>query len=179
MKFTGRGCSISQASASMMTERLWARTAKMCTRRSQLQVHDGRRGGVPRTRRPRRPQGRHKLPCPVKCAVLAWTALQNGLEEGGLGRLPAGSFPVLFTPEEAEEFVRDVGACPSADRAVAAVVVAAYPRRSTSENAPSTHSGKIEYEDASAPEARIGFSNVCYNISVVPLAGGKGHCTGT
>jgi hypothetical protein len=25
-----------------------------------------------------------------------------------IGRLAAGSFPVLFTPEEAEEFIRDV-----------------------------------------------------------------------
>src|SRR5918994_3052679 len=42
-------------------------------------------------------------------------------------------------------------ACPSADRAVAAGVVAGYPRRSTSENSPSTHSGEYTARDLASP----------------------------
>ncbi len=84
VKFTGRGCSISQASASMMTERLAGNNREdvhkevasfksMMVGEEEFPEHNdlaALRGVI-------------KYPARVKCAVLAWTALQNGLEEEG------------------------------------------------------------------------------------------------
>src|SRR5829696_4785592 len=84
VKFTGRGCSISQASASMMTERLVGKHREdvhkevtsfksMMVGEEEFPEHDDLAAL----------KGVIKYPARVKCAVLAWTALQNGLEEGG------------------------------------------------------------------------------------------------
>lgn len=79
--FTGRGCSISQASASMMTERLAGKTreeaeAEIASFKARM-TGDGEfsdteeisaLGGVVR------------YPSRIRCATLAWTAFENGLE---------------------------------------------------------------------------------------------------
>lgn len=79
--FTGRGCSISQASASMMTERLAGKTrdeaeAEIAGFKARM-TGDGEfsdteeisaLGGVVR------------YPSRIRCATLAWTAFENGLE---------------------------------------------------------------------------------------------------
>lgn len=79
--FTGRGCSISQASASMMTERLSGKTrgeaeAEIAGFKARM-TGDGEfsdteeisaLGGVVR------------YPSRIRCATLAWTAFENGLE---------------------------------------------------------------------------------------------------
>jgi nitrogen fixation protein NifU and related proteins len=84
VKFTGRGCSISQASASMMAERLVGKNREdvhkevtsfksMMVGEEEFPEHDdlaALRGVI-------------NYPARVKCAVLAWTALQKGLEEEG------------------------------------------------------------------------------------------------
>jgi nitrogen fixation NifU-like protein len=84
VKFTGRGCSISQASASMMAERLVGKNREdvhkevasfksMMVGEEEFPEYDDLAAL----------KGVIKYPARVKCAVLAWTALQNGLEEGG------------------------------------------------------------------------------------------------
>lgn len=79
--FTGRGCSISQASASMMTERLLGKTregaeAEIAGFKARM-TGDGEfsdaeeisaLGGVVR------------YPSRIRCATLAWTAFEEGLE---------------------------------------------------------------------------------------------------
>ena len=83
VKFTGQGCSISQASASMMAERLVGKNRadvhkevasfkSMMVGEEEFPEHDDLAAL----------KGVINYPARVKCAVLAWTALQNGLEEG-------------------------------------------------------------------------------------------------
>ena len=63
--FEGKGCSISQASASMMTEKVKGLDAKEAARARRVdQAHDGRRGGgrPQRPRRPRLAEGRREVP---------------------------------------------------------------------------------------------------------------------
>ncbi len=81
VRFTGRGCSISQASASMMTERLTGKSreeaeAEIAGFKSRM-TGDGEfsdteelaaLGGVIR------------YPSRIRCATLAWTAFEEGLE---------------------------------------------------------------------------------------------------
>src|SRR4029450_12416970 len=110
VKVIGPGPPISQASASMMTERLVGKDREdvhkevasfksMMVGEEEFPEHDDLAAL----------KGVINYPARVKWGFLAWTALQNGLEKGRLiGRLPAGSFPGVFTPEEAEEFVREV-----------------------------------------------------------------------
>ena len=64
--FDGRGCSISQASASMMTERL---------------VGKSREEAFPETDDLAALKGVIQYPSRIKCATLAWTAFQNGLDD--------------------------------------------------------------------------------------------------
>jgi nitrogen fixation protein NifU and related proteins len=84
VKFTGQGCSISQASASMMTERLVGNNREdvhkevasfksMMVGEEEFPEHDDLAAL----------KGVINYPARVKCAVLAWTALENGLEKGG------------------------------------------------------------------------------------------------
>ncbi len=81
VKFGGRGCSISQASASMMTERLMGKSreeaeaeishfkAMMVGEEEFLETEDlaALKGVI-------------QYPSRIKCATLAWTAFQRGLE---------------------------------------------------------------------------------------------------
>jgi nitrogen fixation NifU-like protein len=87
IKFEGRGCAISQASASMMTDMLKGRTATEADRlmtgflhlvkgedASDLLEDDRERlevmGGI------------SEFPMRVKCATLAWHTYKNAVEEG-------------------------------------------------------------------------------------------------
>jgi nitrogen fixation NifU-like protein len=83
IRFTGRGCAISQASASMMTlavtgkTRTEARTAIQTFRAMITQ-------GTPLTddlEELEALQGVRKFPVRVKCAMLAWNALESLLNE--------------------------------------------------------------------------------------------------
>jgi nitrogen fixation protein NifU and related proteins len=81
VNFTGSGCAISTASASMLTELVRGKTpgeALELTRRFKAMIVDG----VPPS--PELGQlaalaGVHQLPARVKCATLAWNALEQAL----------------------------------------------------------------------------------------------------
>jgi nitrogen fixation NifU-like protein len=82
VQFIGRGCSISQASASMMTEAVKGKTIEDTRRlvdRFKLMMRgettdDVDLGEVDAL------QGVRKYPVRVKCALLPWTTLQEGLD---------------------------------------------------------------------------------------------------
>lgn len=86
MAFRGQGCSISQASASMMTERLKGKDLGEAARvlglvRAMLvngQQPDERELGDLAAL-----QGVAKLPVRVKCAMLSWNVLEKGLSISG------------------------------------------------------------------------------------------------
>jgi nitrogen fixation protein NifU and related proteins len=81
VKFDGRGCSISQASASMMTERLMGKSCEEAeaeiSRFKDMMVG---KEGFPETDDLAALKGVIKYPSRIKCATLAWTAFQRGLE---------------------------------------------------------------------------------------------------
>ena len=82
VKFGGRGCSISQASASMMAERLVGKNRadvhKEVTSFKSMMVGEEE---FPEYDDLAALKGIIKYPARVKCAVLAWTAFRNGLKE--------------------------------------------------------------------------------------------------
>ena len=82
VKFDGRGCSISQASASMMTERLAGKSSAeaeaeisrfkaMMVGEEEFPVMDDLAAL----------KGVIQYPSRIKCATLAWTAFQRGLDK--------------------------------------------------------------------------------------------------
>lgn len=85
LSFSGRGCSISQASASMMTQLIKGRSAsEIDALRSRFRemvmgdataVDDKSLGSL------RALSGVSKFPARVKCALLAWNALETALQE--------------------------------------------------------------------------------------------------
>ncbi len=82
-RFEGRGCSISQASASMMTERLAGKSRE----EAKKEIDDFKAMMVgerefPETEDLAALQGVIRYPSRIKCAVLAWTAFGNGLDGG-------------------------------------------------------------------------------------------------
>jgi len=91
VRFEGRGCSISQASASMMTEAIKGKT-----------IEDVRRlvtefKGMMHGQEPAEDlgdlvalQGVRKFPVRIKCATLSWVAVEQGLAEHEAGRPAAG-----------------------------------------------------------------------------------------
>src|SRR3712207_2125283 len=82
VKFRGRGCSISLASASMMTERLVGKSREEAeaeiSRFKAMMVGDEE---FPETEDLAALKGVIQYPSRIKCATLAWTAFQKGLEE--------------------------------------------------------------------------------------------------
>lgn len=88
IRFEGRGCTISQASASMMTERVKGKTleeAKTLIERFKGMMQgdpadEGTLGDLVAL------QGVRRFPVRVKCATLAWVALQQGVREYETGR---------------------------------------------------------------------------------------------
>ena len=81
VKFDGRGCSISQASASMMTERLAGRSREEAgaeiSHFKAMMVGDEE---FPEMEDLAALKGVIQYPSRIKCATLAWTAFQKGLE---------------------------------------------------------------------------------------------------
>ena len=82
VKFEGRGCSISQASASMMTERLMGKSREEAEKEIQSfrAMMVGERD-FPEMDDLAALKGVIQYPSRIKCATLAWTAFQRGLEE--------------------------------------------------------------------------------------------------
>jgi nitrogen fixation protein NifU and related proteins len=81
LKFEGRGCSISQASASMMTERLSGKSRE----EAEKGIEDFKAMMIgekefPETDDLAALKGVIQYPSRIKCATLAWTAFQRGLE---------------------------------------------------------------------------------------------------
>ena len=87
IKFEGKGCAISQASASLMAEMLAGRTAAEAERLIQgfLQLVKGEDAGdLPEDAREHLEVmgGLSEFPMRVKCATLAWHTYKNAVEEG-------------------------------------------------------------------------------------------------
>jgi nitrogen fixation protein NifU and related proteins len=88
IKFEGKGCAISQASASLMTEMLAGKTAAEAERLMDGFLHLVR--GEPANDLPEDARdhmdvmsGLSAFPMRVKCATLAWHTFKNAVEEGG------------------------------------------------------------------------------------------------
>ena len=81
VKFEGRGCSISQASASMMTERLVGKSREEAEKEIQSfkEMMVGERE-FPEMEDLAALKGVIQYPSRIKCATLAWTAFERGLE---------------------------------------------------------------------------------------------------
>jgi nitrogen fixation NifU-like protein len=83
IKFTGRGCSISQASASMMTELVKGKDAAEAELlREQFRamvMGDTDAATNPMLGKARALSGVAKYPARVKCALLGWNALEAGI----------------------------------------------------------------------------------------------------
>jgi len=81
VRFKGQGCAISQASASMMSERLAGKTfeeAHALLERFRAMVHgDAEAAKDKQLGELRALSGVAKLPSRVKCAMLAWDALEE------------------------------------------------------------------------------------------------------
>lgn len=86
VRFSGQGCSISQASASMMTQRLKGKTveeAHALTGRFTEMLHGDAEAARDRALGDLRAlAGVSKFPVRVRCAMLGWNALQEALKEG-------------------------------------------------------------------------------------------------
>jgi nitrogen fixation NifU-like protein len=87
IKFQGKGCAISQASASMMTDMLKGRTAAEADRLMQGFLHLVKgedASDLPEDDRERLEVmgGISQFPMRVKCATLAWHTYKNAVEEG-------------------------------------------------------------------------------------------------
>ncbi|MBI3997900.1 MAG: SUF system NifU family Fe-S cluster assembly protein [Armatimonadetes bacterium] len=87
VRFDGRGCSISQASASMMTDAIKGKTL------DEVRALVAQFKGMMRGQEPSSDlgdlvalQGVRKFPVRIKCATLAWVALEQGLDEHAAGR---------------------------------------------------------------------------------------------
>jgi nitrogen fixation NifU-like protein len=82
--FDGHGCSISRASASMMCEGVAGRSVAEATdliRRFRAMMLEG--GSADDLGDLEALQGVARIPLRIKCAVLPWNALLEGLERGG------------------------------------------------------------------------------------------------
>jgi nitrogen fixation NifU-like protein len=86
VRFSGRGCAISQASASMMSERLSGKSLK----EAEAEIETFKDQMVGKKEFPELDdlaalKGVVKYPSRIKCAVLAWSAFHEGLSKGGRG----------------------------------------------------------------------------------------------
>jgi nitrogen fixation protein NifU and related proteins len=86
VRFSGRGCAISQASASMMSERLSGKSLK----EAEAEIETFKEQMVGKKEFPELDElaalkGVVKYPSRIKCAVLAWSAFHEGLSKGGRG----------------------------------------------------------------------------------------------
>jgi nitrogen fixation NifU-like protein len=85
LKFSGRGCSISQASASMMTQLVKGKSKEeiesIRKQFRELMLGDASAADDPRLGSLRALSGVARFPARVKCALLAWSALESALAE--------------------------------------------------------------------------------------------------
>lgn len=85
LRFSGRGCSISQASASMMTQLIKGKsTEEIDAIRNQfreLMLGDTSAADDPQLGSLRALSGVARFPARVKCALLAWNALESALAD--------------------------------------------------------------------------------------------------
>jgi nitrogen fixation NifU-like protein len=85
LKFGGRGCSISQASASMMTQLVKGKSAEeieaIRSRFRDLMLGDQSAADDQSLGSLRALSGVARFPARVKCALLAWNALETALAE--------------------------------------------------------------------------------------------------
>ena len=85
LKFSGRGCSISQASASMMTQLVKGKRTEeiqvLRKRFRELMLGDQTASGDETLGSLRALSGVARFPARVKCALLAWNALESALTE--------------------------------------------------------------------------------------------------
>lgn len=85
LKFSGRGCSISQASASMMTQIVKGRSVEeidvLCARFRDMVMGDTAAAGDDTLGSLRSLSGVSRFPARVRCALLAWNALESALEQ--------------------------------------------------------------------------------------------------
>jgi nitrogen fixation NifU-like protein len=83
LKFTGRGCSISQAAASMMTEAVKGKTTAEATElwdRYHAMILGDQTAASDKTLGPLRSlSGVSKFPARIRCALLAWNALEEAI----------------------------------------------------------------------------------------------------
>lgn len=93
-RFTGRGCSISQASASMLTQAVRGKTraeAEVLVRRFVALAHgDAEAAGDKAMGELRALQGVSRFPARIRCATLAWGALDDALKADGRGEPRGG-----------------------------------------------------------------------------------------
>lgn len=91
-KFDGDGCSISMSSASMMTQEVQGKTVQEALTMSQLfsqmmlnqDEHDFEILGDAQAL-----EGVAKFPARIKCATLAWKALEKGIQQNGQATIAA------------------------------------------------------------------------------------------
>jgi nitrogen fixation NifU-like protein len=85
LKFSGRGCSISQASASMMTQLVKGKSAEeidsIKKQFRDLMMGVSSAADDPRLGSLRALSGVARFPARIKCALLAWNALESALAE--------------------------------------------------------------------------------------------------
>jgi len=82
IRFQGKGCSISQASASMLTEAVKGKSADQARElieRIKAMMH-GDVASPDNLGEIEALQGVRKYPVRIKCALLAWTTLEEGLD---------------------------------------------------------------------------------------------------
>ncbi|CAN5321810.1 SUF system NifU family Fe-S cluster assembly protein [soil metagenome] len=83
LRFTGRGCSISQAAASMMTEAVKGKTTAEATAlwdRYHAMILGDEAAATDKSLGPLRSlSGVSKFPARVRCALLAWNALEEAI----------------------------------------------------------------------------------------------------
>lgn len=84
ISFTGRGCSISQAAASMITQAVKGKTADeaeaLGERYREMIMGDAAAAQDKSLGQLRALSGVSKFPARVRCALLAWNALEEGLK---------------------------------------------------------------------------------------------------
>jgi nitrogen fixation protein NifU and related proteins len=85
LRFTGRGCSISQASTSMMTEMVKGKDASEVARIGErfraMVMGDAEAANDVSLGKARALAGVARFPARVRCALLAWNALERGLAQ--------------------------------------------------------------------------------------------------
>ena len=90
--FKGRGCSISQASSSMMTDAIKGRSkaeAQALVTAFKRMMTDPESEPTAELGDLEAFQGVAKFPVRVKCATLAWNALEQGLQQNGASQVEA------------------------------------------------------------------------------------------